>query len=61
MEVGYPRILASGLTVDQIKHLVINFHKLVLAQGNYYIVLPNLVTLKETVINPKKPDENCFE
>ena len=35
-----PRMPESGFTLDQIMHLHINFHRLVLTRGSSYMKLP---------------------
>ena len=60
-QVENPRIPESGHTLDQIMHLHINFHKLVLTRGSSYIELPEWMARKKAVTNPKNNDEQCFK
>ena len=47
--------------LDQIMHLHINFHRLVLTRGSSYMKLPEWIAKKKAVINPKNNDEKCFK
>ena len=49
-QVENPQMSESGFTLDQIMHLHINFHKLVLTRGNFCIVLPEWIAKKKAVI-----------
>ena len=42
-------------------HLDIDFHKLELTRGSSYIELPDWISLKKAVINPKNKDQECFK
>ena len=42
-------------------HLCINFHRLLLARGSFYIELPEWIKSKKAVINPQNKDEECFK
>ena len=44
----------SDLTLDQIMHQYIKFHKLALTSGSSYIVLSEWIAKKKAVTNPKK-------
>ena len=43
----------SGFTLDNIMHLYINFHRLVLTRGGSYIKLPEWIKSKKAMINPE--------
>ena len=49
-QVENPQMSESGFTLDQIMHLHINFHKLVLTRGSFCIVLPEWIAKKKAVI-----------
>ena len=51
----------SGLTLDQIMNLYINFYKLALTLGSSYIKLPKWIAKKKAVIKPKIDNEKCFK
>ena len=42
-------------------HLHIDFHKLNLTRGSSYIPLPDWISKKKAVINPKNEDQECFK
>ena len=42
-------------------HLYINFHKLSLTRGGFYIELPKWLKSKKAVINSQNKDEECFK
>ena len=60
-QVENTRMPGSGFTVDQIKHLHINSHKLALTRGSSDAVLPKWIAKKKAAINPKNNDEQCFK
>ena len=43
----------SGFTLDNIMHLYINFHRLVLTRDGSYIKLPEWIKSKKAMINPE--------
>ena len=43
-----PKFPESGFTLNKIMHLYINFHRLVLTWGSYYIELPEWISEKST-------------
>ena len=60
-QVENPRMPESGFSLDKIKHLCINFHRLALTQGSSYTELPKWTKSKKVVINPQNKDEECFK
>ena len=56
-----PKFPESGLTLDKIMHLFINFHRLVLTRGSSYTELPEWMQNKKWVINPRNKEEECFK
>ena len=56
-----PRMSESGLTLDKIMRLYINFHRLVLTQGSSYTELPKWIKRKKAEINLQNKDEKCFK
>ena len=56
-----PKLPESGLTLDKIMHLFINFHRLVLTRGSSYIEFPGWIKSKKAMINPQNKDEECFK
>lgn len=59
-EVENPRMPEGGYTLDQIMHLHINFQKLALPRGSYYVELPQGIK-KKAMINSKNNNEHCFK
>ena len=53
-QVENPRMPESGFSLDKIMHLYINFHRLVLARGGFYIDLSEWIQNKKAVINPQR-------
>ena len=51
----------NPFTLDQIKHLHINFHKLTLTRSTSYIVLPEWIAKKKAVMNKKNQQGKCFK
>ena len=60
-QVENPALPASGFSLDQVLHLHIDFHKLNLTRGSSYIPLPDWISKKKAVINPKNEDQECFK
>ena len=56
-----PRMPESGVTLDQIMNLYIDFYKPALTLGSSYIKLPKWIAKKKPVINPKINNERCFK
>ena len=51
----------SSFTLDKIMQLNINFHRIALRRGSFYMKLPELIPNKKAVINPKNNDEKFFK
>ena len=51
----------SGFSLDNIMHLYINFHRLVLTQSSSYIELPEWLKSKKAMINPQNKYAECFK
>ena len=56
-----PKFPESGLTLDKIMHVHINFHKLALTRGGSYIALPKWIKSKKAVTNPQNKNEESFK
>ena len=56
-QVENPRMPESGFTPDQIMHLHINVHRLVLTRSSSYIELPRWIKSKKAVVNLQNKDE----
>ena len=53
-----PQTSESVFSLDEIMHLYINFHRLVLTRGGSYIGLSKWLKSKKAVINPQNMDEH---
>ena len=56
-----PKFPESGLTLDKIMHVHINFHKLALTRGGSYSALPKWIKSKKAVTNPQNKNEESFK
>ena len=62
MQIENPALANSRFMFDRVLFLDINFHKLKLTRGSSYLLLPDWISSKKAVINPKnKEDEECFK
>ena len=46
---------------DRVLHMDIDFHRLNLPRGSSYVPLPDWLTKKKAIINPKNSDMECFK
>ena len=60
-QIENPALPASGFALDRVLHLDIDFHKLILTRGNSFIPLPDWISKKKAIINPKNEDQECFK
>ena len=61
-QIENPALENSRLRFDDVLFMDINFYQLNLTQGSSYISLPDWVSRKGRVINPKnESDEECFK
>ena len=60
-QVDNPRLRDSKFTFDRILYMDINIHRLNLTRGASYIKLPDWLSKKKAIINPKKLDNKCFK
>ena len=60
-QVENPRMPKSDFTPDQIMHLHIKFHELVLTLGSSYTALPEWIAKNKAAINLRNNDEICFK
>ena len=61
-QIENPALENSRLRFDDVLFMDINFYQLNLTQGSSYIPLPDWVSRKDRVINPKnESDEECFK
>ena len=60
-QIENPALKDSKFVFDRIMHMDINFHRLNLTRGSSYIPLPDWLTKKKEIINPKNSDQECFK
>ena len=51
----------SKFVFDEVIHMNIDFHRLNLTRGSSSLPLPDWLTKKKTIINPKNSDMECFK
>ena len=51
----------SKFAFDRVLHMDIDFHRLNLSRGSSYVPLPDWLTKKKAIINPKNSDMECFK
>ena len=62
LQVKNPVLVNSRFVFDQVLFLDIKFHKLNLTRGGSYLPLPDWISGKKAVINPKnEEDKECFK
>ena len=60
-QVENPALRDSKFVFDRIMRMDINIHRLKLTRGSSYIPLPDWLSHKEAIINPKNLDMKCFK
>ena len=60
-QVENPALRDSKFTFDSVIHMDISIHRLNLTRGSSYIPLPDWLTKKKAIINPKNLDLKCFK
>ena len=60
-QVHNPRLRDSKFTFDRILFIDINIYRLNLTRGASYIKLPDWLSKKKAIINPKNLDNKCFK
>ena len=60
-QIEKPALKDSKFVFYRIMHMDINFHRLNLTRGSSYIPLPDWLTEKKAIINPKNSDQECFK
>ena len=60
-QVENPALRDSNFIFDSVIHMDISVHRLNLTRGSSYIPLPDWLTKKKTIINPKNLDFKCFK
>ena len=60
-QIENPALKDSKSVFDRVMYMDINFHRLNLTRGSSYIPLPDWLTKKKVIINPKNSDMECFK
>ena len=60
-QIENPALRNSNFVFDGVIHMDIDFHRLNLTKGSGYIPLPDWLTKKEAMINPRNSDMECFK
>ena len=60
-QIENPTLRNSKFVFDGVIHMDINFHRLNLTRGSSYIPLPDWLSEKKAIINPKNSDMECFK
>ena len=60
-QIENPALRNSKFVFDIVLHMDIDFHRLNLTRGSSYVPLPDWLTKKKTIINPKNSDMECFK
>ena len=60
-QVGNPALRNSKLVFDRVLHMDMDFHRLNLTRGSSYTPLPDWLTKKKAIINPRNLDMECFK
>ena len=60
-QIENPALRNSKFVFDRVLHMDIDFHRLNLTRGSSYVPLPDWLTKKKAIINPKNSDMECFK
>ena len=60
-QIENPVLRNSRFVFDRVLHMDIDFHRLKLMRGSSYVRLPDWLTKKKAIINPKNSDMECFK
>ena len=60
-QIENPALRNSKFVSDRVLHMDIDFHRLNLTRGSSYVPLPDWLTKKKAIINPKNSDMECFK
>ena len=60
-QIENPALRNSKFVFDSVMHMDISFHRLNLTRGSSYIPLPDWLSKKKAIINPKNLDMKCFK
>ena len=60
-QIENPALRNSNFVFDGVLHMDIDFYRLNLTRGSSYVPLPDWLTKKKAIINPKNSDMKCFK
>ena len=60
-QIENPALRDSGFVMDKVIGTNVDFHRLNLTRGSSYLPLPNWISRKKVVINPKNDDLECVK
>ena len=60
-QIENPPLRNSKFVFDRVLHIDIDFHRLNLTRSSSYVLLPDWLTKKKAIINPKNSDMECFK
>ena len=60
-QIENPALRDSKFVFDRVLYMDMDFHRLNLTRGSSYILLPDWLTKKKAIINPRNSDMECFK
>ena len=60
-QIEHPALLDSKFVFDEVLHMDVDFHRLILTRGSSYLPLPDWLSRKKVIINPQNEDQECFK
>ena len=60
-QIENPALRNSKFVFDGVLHMDIDFHRFYLTRGSSHVLLPDWLTKKKAIINPKNSDMECFK
>ena len=60
-QIENPALRNSKVVFDRVLHMDIDFHRFNLTRGSSHVLLPDWLTKKKAIINPKNSDMECFK
>ena len=60
-QIENPALRNSKFVFDRVLYMDMDFHRLNLTRGSSYIPLPDWLTKKKAIINPRNSDMECFK
>ena len=60
-QIENPALLNSRFIFDEVLYIDVDFHQLNLTRGSRYLPLPDWLTKKKAIIDPRNEDQECFK